>query len=201
MHTDINTYAGDVKRYLDDQSQRVSALEAELKALKKELEQLGARSPVTVERLEYKFDQLKIESLDGTLNIGLNPAKLEDLDDFFVNGQPHVQPGAPPYREDSFGSIISNIKAYIEKDLDDVISSIEREIGMQRNAQYAAFIKEDLLRQLPDRVEYYLKQFPFNPQHEQHGKYLSRMTEQIKTDVMQAVRTFLTNAANGQNGG
>ena len=26
-----------------------------------------------IDRIEYKFDQLKIETLEGTLNIGLNP--------------------------------------------------------------------------------------------------------------------------------
>lgn len=37
--------------------------------------------------MEYKFDQLKVENLNGTLNIGLNPfsAKGQQIEDFQVD--------------------------------------------------------------------------------------------------------------------
>ena len=34
--------------------------------------------------LEYKFDQLKVETLEGTLNIGLNPSDLQGIEDFSI---------------------------------------------------------------------------------------------------------------------
>ena len=34
--------------------------------------------------MEYKFDQLKVETLEGTLNIGLNPSDLQGIEDFSV---------------------------------------------------------------------------------------------------------------------
>ena len=38
--------------------------------------------------MEYKFDQLKVETLEGTLNIGLNPSDLQGIEDFSVpNGK------------------------------------------------------------------------------------------------------------------
>ena len=38
--------------------------------------------------MEYKFDQLKVETLEGTLNIGLNPSDLQAIEDFSVpNGK------------------------------------------------------------------------------------------------------------------
>ena len=36
--------------------------------------------------MEYKFDQLKVETLEGTLNIGLNPSDLQGIEDFSVPG-------------------------------------------------------------------------------------------------------------------
>lgn len=66
-------------------------LEHELKRLKDELAELKNKPPIHVDKIEYKFDQLKVESLDGTLNIGLNPTDLNNIDEFAVNNQP-VQP-------------------------------------------------------------------------------------------------------------
>ena len=52
--------------------------------LSKEIDALKDKPPINVERLEYKFDQLKIEKLDGTLNIGINPADLNNIEDMEI---------------------------------------------------------------------------------------------------------------------
>lgn len=56
-------------------------MEKTLASLIEEIEQLKARPPVRVDRIEYAFDQLKIETLDGTLNIGINPSDLSSIED------------------------------------------------------------------------------------------------------------------------
>lgn len=37
-----------------------------------------------IERIDYQFDQLKIERLEGTLNIGLNPSDPNSVQNFEV---------------------------------------------------------------------------------------------------------------------
>lgn len=53
--------------------------------LSQELTTMRDTPKINVEKIEYKFDQLKVESLDGTLNIGLNPNSLkETIEDLAV---------------------------------------------------------------------------------------------------------------------
>src|SRR5690606_9664981 len=59
-----------LQKKLDDTEDVIDQLQTELTELK---EQKG----VHIGRLEYKFDQLKVETLEGTLNIGLTPAQLK----------------------------------------------------------------------------------------------------------------------------
>jgi spore germination protein PC len=57
----------------------VASLQTEIAAVK---EQKGVR----IDRIEYSFDQLKVERLEGTLNIGVAPGGLQSVEDFAVNG-------------------------------------------------------------------------------------------------------------------
>ena len=76
--------------YVKWQHQEITNLKASMAELSKEIQKLKDKPSVTVERLEYKFDQLKVETLEGTLNIGLNPSDLNNIDDLSVT-PPHIE--------------------------------------------------------------------------------------------------------------
>ncbi|MEH6944170.1 spore germination protein GerPC [Bacillus sp. JJ722] len=196
MNNDFYTYAAEMKAYLETQATRIAILEAEVNTLKEKLNQFSNQSPVNIERIEYKFDQLKIERLDGTLNIGLNPANLSELDEFTVNGQSHPVPFPPHLRE----QITQEITTYIEKELPSIISVVEAEMAFDTQGEYEAFIKEDLSKQLPDRIQYYINQHPYTEQNSRNNGYKERIIEQIKTDITQAVRAFFMNVHNSMKG-
>ncbi|OCT15955.1 hypothetical protein A8709_10060 [Paenibacillus pectinilyticus] len=67
------------KQRIDKLEQTVSKLEADLKSLKDE-------KRFHIDKIEYNFDQLKVEKLDGTLTIGISPSSLDHIEDFTVNG-------------------------------------------------------------------------------------------------------------------
>ena len=78
---------------LEAQDKRILQLEQELKRLTEEISLLKNKPPIHVDKIEYKFDQLKVESLDGTLNIGLNPSDLNNIDELAINNRdlpPHT---------------------------------------------------------------------------------------------------------------
>ncbi|WP_042349603.1 spore germination protein GerPC [Bacillus massiliigorillae] len=196
MNNEFYTYAAEMKAYLETQAKRIAILEAEITSLKEKLKQMGDQSPVNIERIEYKFDQLKIERLDGTLNIGLNPANLSELEDFAVNGQSYPVPFPPHLRE----QISQEITTYIEKELPSIISSVEAEMAFNSQGEYETFIKDDLAKQLPDRIQYYINQHPYTEQNSRNNSYQQKIIEQIKTDITQAVRAFFTNVRNSMKG-
>ncbi|MDN4595033.1 spore germination protein GerPC [Polycladomyces subterraneus] len=55
---------------------RINQLQQEIENLKEENEQirkqLASIQPVTIERMEYKIQELRVETLSGTLNVGLS---------------------------------------------------------------------------------------------------------------------------------
>ena len=56
------------------QENKILHLEKAIFQLNKEIQELKQKPAIHVDKMEYKFDQLKVETLEGTLNIGLNPS-------------------------------------------------------------------------------------------------------------------------------
>jgi len=193
MNSDFYQYTIEMKAYLEKMEKRVTDLELELASFKNQLKQRELQQPVTIEKIEYKFDQLKIERLDGTLNIGINPSELQELSDFTIDQKPFPVPNNAQERHQMAESITLEITTFIEQHLSDLISENERELGRNFEGQYDAFIKDDLYKQLHERIQFYLDQFPFNPKQERDQDYKERIIEQMKTDIEQAIRVILQN--------
>ncbi len=73
MNQDIYTYLHQLQQALQAQQTAILNLEDQVRLLQEELNELKNRPSSSVGKVEYKFDQLKVENLNGTLNIGLNP--------------------------------------------------------------------------------------------------------------------------------
>ncbi|MGM9927232.1 MAG: spore germination protein GerPC [Bacillus sp. (in: firmicutes)] len=201
MNQELYTYATQMKSYLDAQSKRITLLETELTQLKEAMKQVPAEPSVTIEKIEYKFDQLKIERLDGTLNIGLNPANLHELEEITANGaNGYPIPFPKQFREQLTEEISEAITAHVETELSSLIADVEGEMNIHSQGEYENFIKDDLFKQMHDRIQHYLNQFPFNEKNERNSEYKERIIEQIKTDIHQAVRAFYQNIQNNMKG-
>lgn len=83
------SYFHQLNEYLRWQTERIRYLEGRIELIAHELELLKRQRGVTIEKIEYNFDQLKVETLEGTLNVGLSPAGLGDqsLDDATAGGR------------------------------------------------------------------------------------------------------------------
>ncbi|MCD1258694.1 hypothetical protein B5M42_007585 [Paenibacillus athensensis] len=84
--------------FLGAQQRRIEQLEKQVGQLQGELAAVQKQKTIQIDRIEYKFDQLKVEKLEGTLSIGINPGALEDIADATVNGAP-LAPGPGPGSE------------------------------------------------------------------------------------------------------
>ncbi|MNF83887.1 putative spore germination protein GerPC [compost metagenome] len=85
----INTVLEQQKQRIDKLEQTVSKLQTDLKILKEE-------KRIHIDKIEYNFDQLKVEKLDGTLTIGISPSALDQIDDLSVNGNSMNKEGNGP---------------------------------------------------------------------------------------------------------
>jgi spore germination protein PC len=199
---DFRTQINQLYDYIRYQENKIAKFEKLIENLSSEIQTLKEKPPINVERIEYKFDQLKIERLDGTLNIGLNPSDLGNIEDLDIPaGQ---TPSPPPYfTTPAFKSAAtSRIRQYINEQLEGLIHDTENQLGMKLTQEYHEFIHHDLVGQIPQRVDHYINILS--------GQNLSNMTEeqisnqifdQMKGDIQQAVFMFISKLPKTMNGG
>ncbi|MGV3465597.1 MAG: spore germination protein GerPC [Heyndrickxia sp.] len=199
---DIHAYIQQLYQYIRHQDKQIAKFEKMLKELKTEVDSLKEKPPISVERLEYKFDQLKIERLDGTLNIGLNPADLSEKIEDMEIPNPKSNP-APIVTEPEFKQeLISRLNHYVGNDIHTVIKDTEQQLGMTLEQQYCDFIIDDLQKQIPQRVDHYLNILAGQDLgNMQKDDLLNQVHQKMKTDIDQAIFMFISKLPNNMNGG
>ncbi|KHD85905.1 spore germination protein GerPC [Heyndrickxia ginsengihumi] len=186
-------------QYIQVQENKIIQLENIVKKLTAEVETLKSKPPIHVDRIEYAFDQLKIEQLDGTLNIGLNPSDLGNIEDLAVNKGP-TQAKQENQTVAAKKPLTERLLHYIDHDLSTVIKDAERQFKLPLNAEYHDFIKSDLKNQLEQRINYYLNQRDQTSQANDED-LINTVFQQIKDDIDHAVYTFIAKLPNNINGG
>ncbi|PWW05692.1 spore germination protein PC [Paenibacillus cellulosilyticus] len=81
------TWVNQVQQTLRHQQEQITMLQKRVDMLMTQVKAAEARPTYHIDKIEYQFDQLKIEKLDGTLNIGIQPSgdgSESDIDQFIV---------------------------------------------------------------------------------------------------------------------
>lgn len=188
-------YIRQLHLFVEAQDKRIKQLEEMVQTLSDDIQGLKSKPSIRVDKIEYKFDQLKVETLEGTLNIGLNPTDLQGIEDFAVEGKQVVNnPQSPADRFQSTISIQESIFQNLESDVKTIIHQYEQENGVKIDEPYVDFIKDDIKKQLPQRIEYYMNQIPLDQRSsEQPDAYVSRIVDTIKSDIHKGIHVFLKN--------
>lgn len=177
MQFDWNTFLYQIQEKMSLAEKKISLLENELTVLKIKLKELEDRPNIKIDKIEYKFDQLKVETLEGTLNIGLNPADAESLEELAIN---HENPLSPFMFKDR-DALIQQISQEVFQYLDNERSTLFQHAGVLQDKpidpQVADFVIEDLKRQLPFRINLFLDQTPI---YDRTVDRLPFVTERVK---------------------
>lgn len=174
------------------QKEAICKLENDLTQVQGELVELKQQNPTRIDKIEYKFDQLKIERLEGTLNIGLSPSDLNDIDELAINAEPSLVPFMFPMRDEFVHELTDEILSGFQKEKDEIFANAERYGNRKTDNDMRSFIIEDLTRQLPQRINHYLDR---TPPYNRHEHKLPQVREQIlevvKTDIQNAINRFI----------
>lgn len=200
MYQDYNQYLQWLQNRLLAQDQRIAALEAALQNIMQELKQIKEQPAVHVDRIEYKFDQLKVETLEGTLNIGLNPSDLSGIEDFAVQNQTLNTPMSPKAQMQRSMKIEDAIFQYLETDLPQIIENTQRNLNLEPNEAYLSFIKEDIIKQLPSRIDYHLKTAASAQSGNNASPPEEAIIEVLKQEIQNGVNVFLTHLPENMKG-
>ncbi|GBF72619.1 hypothetical protein PA598K_00882 [Paenibacillus sp. 598K] len=167
-------WAMQTQQQLQTQTQKVAELERQVCELRARLDTLGDKPAYTIEKLEYHFDQLKVERLDGTLHIGMMPPGAESqgqMDQFTVTpaypkppivAQPgstapgsQPQPGAVDTTSAANDPLWQRLEHYMRHEAPQVLERIAEQRQLPLDHHHSRLILEDLGRQAMPRLAYY----------------------------------------------
>lgn len=183
-------------------TERIEKLERIIQEMQEEIDDIKQRKHFNIERIEYQFDQLKIEQLEGTLNIGITPGHAENIEKYAVhqkemedlqfsqspasNSSNQNSPNEPEEKYSAlFQPIYDQINNHLQENKNIIISSLRDKYEIELNREYGQMMIEDVKKQLDQRINFYLSQMK-SSQLERH-EVEKQIIEQTKTDIYGAL--------------
>jgi spore germination protein PC len=201
MYQDYSQYIQWLQQCVQAQERRIAQLEQLVKQMAADLKQLKDKPPIHVGTIEYKFDQLKVETVEGTLNIGLNPSDLQGIEDLAINQAGMNMPVDPKAQMQRSMEIEDSIYNYLETDLPNIITETQMKLNIQPNDAYLSFIKEDIKKQLPSRIDFHLKAAAAQNRTDQNDNVIhENILDAIKQEIQNGVLTFFQHLPENMKG-
>lgn len=192
---DFMTNLQQLYQYLEAQQQKIEQLENSLNDLQSELATLKQQNSNRPEKIEYKFDQLKVERLEGTLNIGITPTggiEPNSFEDFTVNRNNINVPNTAEQNSQFYESIKREVDNYLDGECYNVMKSIEQHYNYQLDAPYRDFIVEDIRKQIDSRIKYYIKDINLRDENEAAISNIEETTiNTLKSDINRTMEEFI----------
>ncbi len=204
---DWNTIFRQLYTQLLWQSEKLGQMQKQLEQISTELQALQRQKPVNVEKIEYNFDQLKVEKLDGTLNIGITPDNVKSIEQFAVGNNfaadgSFVGPGpagaadplgpfGPPGAQEAFSAIKGGVKKYLSNDVVQDMKVLEGKYGTPLADEYRAHIVADLSKQVDDRITHYILKYDVQDDGDQRNEQESSIMEQVENDIKSGIESYL----------
>ena len=200
MYQDYSQFLQWVQLTIQAQESRISSMEQTIQKLLEEVKQLKDKPSINVEKIEYKFDQLKVENLDGTLNVGLNPSDLAGIEDFAVQNQPVNIPPSPKGQMQRSIKMEEALYRYLETDLPAIFEDTQKRLNVQLDESYLTFIKQDIIKQLPTRIDYHLKANSSKEQAGENQNVDEAILELLKQEIQNGIVVFINHLPDNVKG-
>ncbi|EEL88989.1 spore gernimation protein GerPC [Bacillus cereus] len=194
MNQDIYTYLNQLQQALQIQQQTILNLEEQVRLLQEELNELKSRPSSSIGKVEYKFDQLKVENLNGTLNIGLNPfsTKGQQIEDFQVDTETLKVNPETETNPDFYQGILQEMHRYLDEEAYSRILHFEQEERTPLDEMYRQMMVDDIKKQMEHRLPYYLSQVQSYEGISTDPDYLRDIIIQaMKQDIDKAFLSFI----------
>ncbi|WP_100407426.1 spore germination protein GerPC [Bacillus solitudinis] len=184
-----------IYNYLNFQQQKIDQLEKSIQHLQTELNSLKQNKSPSIEKIEYKFDQLKVERLEGTLNIGITPNNGDNsIEDFAVNQHELNTPQVNDQQPIIFEAVQQRINDYLNEPYNENIHSIEKQMNYQLDDHYRLYIIEDIRKQVDHRIQHYLNKMKLHNLTPQQLAEIEEMTtNKVKEDIHKTYKNFIGN--------
>ncbi|EEL51733.1 spore germination protein GerPC [Bacillus cereus] len=194
MNQDVYIYLQQFQQALQKQQETIHILEEQVRKLTEELDELKSRPSSSIGKVEYKFDQLKVENLNGTLNIGLNPfgAQSQQIEDFQVDTETLKVNPETQTNPDFYQDIIQEMHRYLDEEAYSRILHFEQEERTPLDDMYRQMMVDDIKKQMEHRLPYYLSQVQPYEDIASNPQYMKDVIIQaMKQDIDKAFLSFI----------
>lgn len=173
------------QQYQLQQSEKMKELEERISNLEKQLQE---NNSLRVDKIEYHFDQLKIERLDGTLHIGLSPNDLANIDDLGIPTAKQSTVVNPVTRK-----LVPQLNQFINERGPKMIHELSEKHNKPINHKLEGDIIHDILGQIPDRIQFYENEAKEKHQITHPQQLESFISDHIKKEVYHSLQRFIEN--------
>ncbi|AZB42283.1 spore gernimation protein GerPC [Bacillus sp. FJAT-42376] len=187
---DMGSYLQQLCTCIQSQANKIQQLEAMIQKMSDDLQALKNMPSTNIEKIEYKFDQLKVETLEGTLNIGLNPTDPEPIENFEViqKGQ-QVGKLEREVNGETYAIALDQLNTYLTEECIHMLEIQEQRHSRKLNEEQRKMVIDDIRKQIDTRVQYYLKTANF--QEGDPEAQADQITERVKEEIAQSVDHFI----------
>jgi spore germination protein PC len=193
MNPEILYYFQQLNSQIYAQSQKIDEMNKIIRQLQEEVKQLKESSTPPVVKNEYKFDLLKVERLEGTLNIGLNPNGSDGAVGELDVGQSMNVPPSKEHQE-ICNKIRKQINQYLKQDACKVLECLEKKYAYPLEESYRDFIINDVKQQLDQRIQYYVNQISLGQTEEgQWVQVEQNICQKVQNDIERTFEGFIRN--------
>jgi len=171
---------------------KIQLLTERMADLQKQVDEAKSRPPMNV---EYHFDQLKINRLEGTLNVGLSPQGVQGIESLETPDAScwkvtteQADEAAEPIRE-----LQGEMLSYMDSQAPRLLSDMLERFGIALDEAHRAQVIEDVKRQLGERVHYYARKEEYPPKDKEEERRAWRENVKRKTirDIQGAFSAYL----------
>lgn len=178
------------------QNEKMYTLELLLTELRDEIRLLRSAPSTRVDKIEYTFDQLKVENLEGTLQIGITPEGVKSLEDLSVGGKPQieVQPAPEPDAcdTDDYRRVREDAESFVLVHVPAELMRLEAEFGFSLTDRQRRAVVDDLLRQARERslVYWRMEAAAGLKEAKESAEAAEKIAERLRLDILSGLRQF-----------
>ncbi|WP_052345880.1 spore germination protein GerPC [Paucisalibacillus sp. EB02] len=178
-----NNYMYQLQQNQQLQNEKIKELEERVFKLEKKIQE---NNSLTVDKIEYHFDQLKIERLDGTLHIGLSPNELANIDDL---GIPTVKQSTVvnPVNQ----QLVPQLNQFVNERGPKMIRELAQKYKKPIDHKLEGDIIHDILGQIPDRIQFYENEAREKHQINHPQQLESFISDHIQKEVYHSLQRFI----------
>ncbi|API91044.1 putative spore germination protein GerPC [Virgibacillus pantothenticus] len=183
-HSNWSAYMYDIHEYMRQQQALIQQLLSRVNELEEKLQNTKSNR---IEKVEYHFDQLKIEQLDGTLHIGLSPQDLANLEEDCSIGQVKPPNYQPPLKQ----TIQAELNDYLHQNGPAMIRQLASEYNVGVDDGYPSILIQDMIKQLPGRIAFYEKEAHNQKNLRTKEELHAYIADKIKNEIDQSLRKYM----------